>query len=480
MTNSLGVGKSWPGDPTLPSQAPQGYVTPQAPERTPQSPFSSEEIEAFRGDFIEMLLRTIVEATIGIFFPGAGDAFDQLADFFDELPGIGELVQAITGILGGDLGALGDFFTDLFDVLSGGAGSGFFSVLDPIFDFIAEIPIIGQLVSTITGVLGGDMTDLGDFFDDLLDILGGGNGSGAFSSLNGILGFFTDFIDVLTGGIGGAFLTGNIADAVVGGIGNILDNIFGAITGLLGIGGRSHTDMTEAVSEQAEAVATNSAQLTQVLAALGPGTPDADDFERTASTLGANWTTYTSGSGGTLGTPNGHDASWGGSGDMEWVAKKTNKVALGDNQVVSMVFASSPQSATVLLPTEFAKNDLWARMSTFSTYATRTGVRARYDVSGKTLKLSSFNNGTETTMTTRTGVSVPVSGTTMSLECGVGGNPRRFVIKLNGVSMIDWVEVGTSSLYGTAYRHRGFGGRQEVIIVDNAYPGKLKQWTAQG
>jgi hypothetical protein len=99
--------RTWPSDPTGPNQAPAGYHTPATlanPNQDP--PKSSNEIEAYRGNFIEMILRKVVEALTGSFIPGLGHAFGQLVTWATStLPDlimtpIQQLVDAIIAILG--------------------------------------------------------------------------------------------------------------------------------------------------------------------------------------------------------------------------------------------------------------------------------------------------------------------------------------------------------------------------------------------
>ncbi len=111
----------FPGEPTSPSAAPQGYSTPATIPQRNEPPLTSAEVEAIRGDFIEMLIRTIVEVVVGIFIPGDGSAIDQLAEWATEIPLIGPLIGALTGIDGGGLGdLLGNLLPGLFGPLPAG------------------------------------------------------------------------------------------------------------------------------------------------------------------------------------------------------------------------------------------------------------------------------------------------------------------------------------------------------------------------
>lgn len=255
----------------------------------------------------------------------------------------------------------------------------------------------------------------------------------------------------------------------------VIDRGVNSFLGLFG-SGRTLNNLSDAFDGQADTAAANAAMWAQIQAQLGPGNPDADDFERTASTLGANWDAYSTGTGTTV--TDGHDAVIGGGAlaTFEVVCRRNLKQAQGDLQRVDIVLDSAPASFGAN-----GHNDLWLRMTSFSSWATRTGIRFRYSGSGL-WTLDWFTAGTATNLAAQT--LIPISpkaatGGTLSFIAGAGGVARRFVAALNGREFMDVTEVGTTSQYGSSYRYRGFGGKAENLLIP-FNPGKLRQWTATG
>lgn len=322
----------------------------------------------------------------------------------------------------------------------------------------------GNLAKQGFGPFGGVLDMFGlSTLDDLFDI-----------DVSDIwAGIVTAFISPL----GLLFGTGDsIPDTNVPGIGGILGEIFGAITGIF-TSGIGHTDMTTAVQGQTDAVTGQSAMISQIAAALSPGTPDNDAFERTNSTnLDTGWTQFQTGSGAKLSTSNGHDAVFAINPLTagEWVAYRTSVFAAGDNQVVEVVFATAPATFGAN-----GYNDLWLRQTNFASFATRTGLCLRYRGDGD-LKLYWVNSGAfGTPLFTGTTPLKAVAGTTWRFEAGIGLVPRRFKSYFNGTPIMDSTEVGTTSQYGASYLRRGFGGKSESVLA-NFMPGNLRSWTASG
>lgn len=183
-----------------------------------------------------------------------------------------------------------------------------------------------------------------------------------------------------------------------------------------------------------------------------------------------NWDTYSTGTG-TI-TCDGHDAvaAAGLLANYEFVARRNFKQAQGDDHGVEVVFSSAPGSLLLVN----GHNDLWIRQSTFSSWATRTGVRFRYSATGL-WTLDYFISGTPTNLAAETLIPInPKVAVASRMRFRAVG--RRFIATLNDVPFVDETEVGTGSPMGASYRYRGFGGKSEVGIN----PGKLRQWTATG
>ncbi|MFN6550661.1 hypothetical protein ACP6C7_18830 [Mycolicibacterium septicum] len=64
-----------------------------------------------RRDFIELIVRKVVEALTGVFIPSAGDAIDQLHDWAVNLPVIGDIIATIDSVFSSIFGGID--FTDL-------------------------------------------------------------------------------------------------------------------------------------------------------------------------------------------------------------------------------------------------------------------------------------------------------------------------------------------------------------------------------
>jgi hypothetical protein len=288
---------------------------------------------------------------------------------------------------------------------------------------------------------------------------------------------------------GGIPVLGQILPDVVGGVspgtnllddvGDFLTNMFNGIT-KAGAAAASQADTATAVSGQTDTVVGTAATMEQILAALGSGTPDADDFERTSSTnLGANWNVQYSGTG-VLATPNGHDANYTGTGAVEFTARKTDKVASTDHQVSTIVLATAIPSYPFFTPLPYGGNvDLWVRMSAFTTFATRTGLRFRINSAAPyaaTWFIHWVNSGTETQLATGS-LSIPAAGASISWEVGVGGNTLAYQARVNGSPVANFTDTTNKGLGNTG---RGFGGKGTAGFGTPQGVPNIKQWTAQG
>lgn len=410
MTAFFGLGQqAWPGDPTMPSAPPAGYVAPSSPANPGGGipPMSPEQIAAYRQQFIELIIRTVLQVVQG-FIPGLG------------------------------------------------AGQ---SALPFLQQFFGNIPVLSMFGGATSP------TQANNFISNLLGIIG--NPAGITSAPG-------------TFNPAGA----QIQDQNLPGVLGILGGLFGGIMGLPG-GGASQTQAADAVAAQADVVVGHSAMLAQVLAGQAPAPSDPDDFERVSSTnLGPTlWDQYFSGSG-TWATPNGHDASWTGNFTTDFVCRRKTTQSVTDAQISTIVLGTAPHTSIIPLPAN-GHNDAWVRMSNFSTYATRTGVRVRFSGNGG-WRLSAFSNGAEVAVLATGTVTAPAAGATISLEAVT--NTRHFIVKLNNTTIPggDVTEVGTASQLGTAFRYYGHGGRAEYVtffippFFQLSRPGSLRQWTAVG
>lgn len=186
--------------------------------------------------FVEMILQKVIEAIFGLFSPDLGGAFDQFADWASDVPGIGALVQALTGQSGG---------LELLAPLS-----GFFPALDELAGL--AVPFIESLFLDNGD---GTATFITDQIHNLIDM---GDGvamslNEVFSNLTGVLGTFTAIADRLQGLIDAIFnalsSAGSILGNPVGVVEDVLQNIpFFNILGNLGL--TNIGDTTQSIVDQ--------------------------------------------------------------------------------------------------------------------------------------------------------------------------------------------------------------------------------------
>ena len=125
-----------------------------------------------RGNLIELVLRQVVQALVGAFVPGAENAFDQLAAWAANIPLLGPIVEALTGIIDGDLNALsnwannipsdvvdnvaldpGKFFAEAMNVT--GITALWVNTIEPLLrQALATSPVFNVVDQWINGILG--------------------------------------------------------------------------------------------------------------------------------------------------------------------------------------------------------------------------------------------------------------------------------------------------------------------------------------
>ncbi|KPG13823.1 hypothetical protein [Mycobacteroides immunogenum] len=81
-------------------------------------PFTAQELQEFGKQFIEQFLGRVVLAVVGHLIPGVG-SFDQLREWAADKPGLGDLVELLTGIEDGDLTDLGTWALGIRNALAG-------------------------------------------------------------------------------------------------------------------------------------------------------------------------------------------------------------------------------------------------------------------------------------------------------------------------------------------------------------------------
>lgn len=265
----------------------------------------------------------------------------------------------------------------------------------------------------------------------------------------------------------------DLNDSVEGWWGDFWDSIFGGS----GSTDKTANDAAIAAAAQATTISGNTTQMMQLLAALGRGKPDADDFERwDLLGIGTKWAAFSSAAGG-LTTSDAHNAQWISSFDAEYVAFSANVNAQTHVQTATVVLGSAPEARQS--QGLFAWNSIWLRCTNFGSWATRTGLRCFFSAN-QTLELWWFLNGVGTRIFDPVPLpNLPVKGSILEFNAGTNAELMRMTARFNGAVVLDDVDPGIST-YGSTQMRRGFGGFNDAGFLLNASCGKVKQWTAVG
>lgn len=315
--------------------------------------------------------------------------------------------------------------------------------------------IIDQLSFGLTDILGqlpgfASLTDL----LNLQDVLGGEFGSGIEAVIANISNFLTP-----TSALPGGNIVGSVSDSVIPGL---LTTVGSIASGLLNIpfGNYTHADAQAALTHTAETMSTLSAQVAALQVQAGSGLTGGDEFERVASSAGADWTFDYSGGAGTMKT-DGHNLYFDGSGTAQRICKGLflPLTLATDYQTWSVTLNSSPETADAILfnlppilAGSPAYNDVLGRMnaarSDYIMFRIGKGMAYIYRVVG--------NIATELNSKA---FPTPGPGSTLTLQCGlIGSNSRYFKGMVNGQTAVDIVEIGTASPVDSNHRQGGLGG----------------------
>lgn len=314
----------------------------------------------------------------------------------------------------------------------------------------AGLSDFNDLIATIGGDIGDDIAAVEERLNDFLHSL---------SPLN------ADHIN-----------TGNIADQFVPGVRTTIDNL---VTQLFGFGGSqySHTDSANALSHVSDTLAGLSSMVNRLQATITQGVQKQDEFERQASSLGADWhVTYPVGSGGTAAV-DGHNAYFAKSGlnPRVFVARHIPLTTYGDEQVVRISLNSAAENPLLSgITGQPAYNDVLGRMSVDNLNFIRFRMGA-----GRAW-LYRIINGIEQEMRAITySSSDPGPGSMLTLICGQDGNARYFEGRHNANTVISVVETGVASMLGGAYRGAGFGGMANPwpLFFTQSAPGGVRLWS---
>ncbi|SHR34581.1 hypothetical protein [Mycobacteroides abscessus] len=111
MTDNLPEIPDWARDvPSAPVHREQGGGLTR--------PFTAQQLQEFGKGFIEQFLGRVVLAVMGHLIPGVG-SFDQLREWAKDKPGLGDLVELLTGIEDGDENDLGTWALGIRNALAG-------------------------------------------------------------------------------------------------------------------------------------------------------------------------------------------------------------------------------------------------------------------------------------------------------------------------------------------------------------------------
>ena len=198
----------------------------------------------------------------------------------------------------------------------------------------------------------------------------------------------------------------------------------------------------------------------------------------TAGSLGAGWPIRYGGAGGGYVWANGSQAVWIDDPD-DPLTTQSREAVIGpyqnfntntDNQVVNMVFGSFQEWS---FP-EGAANDLWARMGR-NNDGTWNGNGIRLRIENNIVKLSRFNNFSQTVMAARPILIPPIPGEKFTLIAGFNGAPRTFTVQRNGSELMTHVETGTGSVINSSHRGLGFGMQAGAALITQATPAAIRK-----
>ena len=194
--------------------------------------------------------------------------------------------------------------------------------------------------------------------------------------------------------------------------------------------------------------------------------------------MGPNWPIRYSKPGGGFVYANGSQAVWY-DDPNDWLLTQTRDAVVGpykdfststDNQVVSMVFGTFQEWG---FPSG-AANDLWARMGRLPDGKWNgNGIRMR--IENNIVKLSRFNNYSQTVMKQRAILIPPVPGEKFTLIAGFEGASRMFKVMRNGMELMSHSESGTGSVINSAHRGLGFGMQAGAALITQASPAGIRK-----
>ena len=274
---------------------------------------------------------------------------------------------------------------------------------------------------------------------------------------------------------------GNVALGFLEDVRTTLNTIYTRLFNHSTPGSDQHTLASNALAHVSDTLAGLTSQVTKLTNQLSTGAYANDDFERTASSLGANWdVAYPDGTGGTV-RCDGHNAyfSKSGTADRIYVCRYTPLTTLTDDQIISTTLNSKAENPLLSgLTGNPAYNDVLGRMGTgdMATAANRNYIRFRIGDGNAWLYRVIGGAQSEISHDTYSGAD-PGPGSALTLVCGKDGDHRYLEARHNGNSVTGATDTG--HMMGGAFRKCGFGGyaRNWPVFLTQSAPGAVRMWT---
>ena len=152
--------REYPIAPVAPNAPPSGYVAPSGMQAGQDPPKTANQLDLFRGNFLEMLLRKVVEAVNGVFVHGIGGAFDQLRDWATDLwNAASDAMEMLRRLLTRIGAATSDAIEDAVD-WAGDAIKGTANTLGGLMDKLlnSASEVIGSIPQTLVSGLTGALS----------------------------------------------------------------------------------------------------------------------------------------------------------------------------------------------------------------------------------------------------------------------------------------------------------------------------------
>lgn len=321
-------------------------------------------------------------------------------------------------------------------------------------------------------------------FDAAINAITGGIGTSVANITTWVNGVLTGSSTLNASNIG----TGAVDLAHLPDVSAILDGIGQAFAGLFP--GVTHTQATDVLTQQANALVGAQAAIQQLQSTLGSGVTAGDTFNRTGA-IGANWATMTQGStvfyphGGAGGPQcDGNNLAWVGSGNTaatklyRWVGANLHSATNFQN--VGIILSSQGEDP---LFGQTSYDHILCRISDDGLNYVR-GQFSPYAGNNDDIQLFYCIGGVETNFFVGGFSPVVGKGSAVNLLAGLkGSNTRTYTVYVNQNPIYQVTESGAVSQVGPGFMGWGLGlsagNNGGLIGIQQALPGAINQWTAQ-